>query len=100
MRAEPRWISTNESGPFWFSLHSLLSALSTTNIFSPRDILQKKGTAVDAAIAVLFCNGVVTSESMGIGGGFIMTVHLANGTALSLVARETAPAAASRDMFR
>ena len=55
---------------------------------------------MDAAIAVLFCNGVVTSQSMGIGGGFIMTVHLANGTALSLVARETAPAAASPDMFR
>lgn len=36
---------------------------------------------------------------MGIGGGFIMTVHLANGTALSLVARETAPAASTRDMF-
>ena len=28
-----------------------------------------------------------------------MTVHLANGTALSLVARETAPAASTRDMF-
>jgi len=37
---------------------------------------------------------------MGLGGGFIMTVHLANGTALALVARETAPAASSRDMFR
>ena len=79
---------------------SSVSAPVITNIFSLRNILQKKGTAVDAAIAVLFCNGVVTSQSMGIGGGFIMTVHLANGTALSLVARETAPAAASRDMFR
>ena len=73
---------------------------SNNNIFSRRDILRQKGTAVDAAIAVLFCNGVVTSQSMGIGGGFIMTVHLANGTDLSLVARETAPAAATTDMFR
>ena len=55
---------------------------------------------MDAAIAVLFCNGVVTSQSMGIGGGFVMTVFLANGTSLSLVARETAPAAATTDMFR
>ena len=55
---------------------------------------------MDAAVAVLFCNGVVTSQSMGIGGGFIMTIHLSNGTAISLVAREMAPAAVTRDMFR
>ena len=57
------------------------------------------GTAVDAAIAALFCNGVVNSQSMGIGGGFLMTVVLANGTKLALVARETAPAAATEDMY-
>ena len=68
-------------------------------VFSPRDILARGGTAVDTAIAVLFCNGVVTSQSMGIGGGFLMTIYLANGTAVSLVAREMAPAAASRNMF-
>ena len=27
-----------------------------------RDILAREGTAVDAAIAVLFCNGVVTPQ--------------------------------------
>jgi len=64
-----------------------------------RDILAKGGTAVDTAVAVLFCNGVVTAESMGIGGGFLMTIYLANGTAVSLVAREMAPAAATRNMF-
>ena len=62
-------------------------------------MLAKRGTAVDAAVAVLFCNGVVTSQSMGIGGGFIMTIHLSNGTSVSLVAREMAPAAVTRDMF-
>merc|ERR1719483_584159 len=36
-----------------------------------KEFLLKGGTAVDAALAVLFCNGVVTSESMGIGGGFL-----------------------------
>ena len=65
-----------------------------------RDILVAGGTAVDSAVAALFCNGVVASQSMGIGGGFLMTIHLANGTTVSLVAREMAPRAASRDMFR
>jgi gamma-glutamyltranspeptidase len=34
------------------------------------------GTAVDAALATLFCNGVVHSQSMGIGGGFLMTIFI------------------------
>ena len=37
---------------------------------------------------------------MGIGGGFVMTIYLPNGTAVSLMAREMAPLAASTDMFR
>ena len=44
--------------------------------------LPRKGTAVDAAIAALFCNGVSNPHSMGLGGGFLMTVYLANGTAV------------------
>ena len=56
------------------------------------------GNAIDSAIATMYCNTVVNSQSMGIGGGFIMTVFLGNGTRLSMIARETAPAAAFKDM--
>jgi gamma-glutamyltranspeptidase len=30
---------------------------------------------VDAALAALFCNGVYNCQSMGLGGGFLMTVY-------------------------
>ena len=56
------------------------------------------GNAIDSAIAMMYCNTVVNSQSMGIGGGFIMTVFLGNGSRLSMIARETAPAAAFKDM--
>ena len=57
------------------------------------------GNAIDSSIATMYCNTVVNSQSLGIGGGFIMTVYLANGTRVALIARETAPAAAYKDMF-
>lgn len=39
-------------------------------------------------------------QSMGLGGGFMMTVYdRASQTAHALIARETAPSAATRDMF-
>ena len=65
-----------------------------------RDVMRRNGTAVDAAIATLYCNGVVHSMSMGLGGGFVATVYTAStGKAVSLMARETAPAAISAKMF-
>ncbi|CAB3359782.1 Hypothetical predicted protein [Cloeon dipterum] len=65
-----------------------------------RDVLLDGGNAVDAAIATLFCDGVSSLQSMGLGGGFFMTIY--NGTtkeAFALNAREVAPGAAYEDMF-
>ena len=65
-----------------------------------RDILSKNGSAVDATLAAMFCNGVVNMQSMGLGGGFIMTVYdRQEQKAYSLIARESAPGKATRDMF-
>ena len=59
------------------------------------------GYAVDAALAALFCNGVYTVQSMGLGGGFFMTHYDASsGKVEALDAREAAPAASSENMFR
>lgn len=58
------------------------------------------GSAADAAIATLFCEGAATMQSMGLGGGFLLTIYTKEtGIAESLDARETAPAAAHKDMF-
>ncbi|XP_013164955.1 PREDICTED: gamma-glutamyltranspeptidase 1-like isoform X1 [Papilio xuthus] len=65
-----------------------------------RQILVSNGSAVDAAIAAMFCNGLYNQQSMGLGGGFFMTVYIKEeGKAYTVVARETAPAAATANMF-
>ena len=63
-------------------------------------ILRKNGTAVDAAIASLFCIGVVNMHSAGIGGGAVMVVYSKkNRTAEYFNFREKAPENATQDMF-
>ncbi|CAN7984755.1 unnamed protein product, partial [Ixodes hexagonus] len=65
-----------------------------------RRIQLRGGTIADAAVATMLCMGVVLPHSMGIGGGFVATVYKRDTQkARSLIARETAPAAASKDMF-
>ncbi|ALC48640.1 Ggt-1 [Drosophila busckii] len=63
-------------------------------------MLEIGGSAADAAIATMLCEGVVLPHSLGVGGGFMATVFSKEtGRVETLVARETAPAAAYRDMF-
>ncbi|XP_026327850.1 glutathione hydrolase 1 proenzyme-like isoform X2 [Hyposmocoma kahamanoa] len=65
-----------------------------------RSILMKNGSAVDAAIASMFCNHLLNQQSMGIGGGFFMTVFIKDEEkAYAVNAREKAPAQATTDMF-
>ena len=63
------------------------------------DILQKRGNAVDAAAAVGFALAVTSSSNGNIGGGGFMVIRLADGRVKTIDFRETAPAAAFRDMF-
>lgn len=65
-----------------------------------RDILKSGGNAVDAAIAALLCMGLTDPQSMGIGGGFFMTVYnKTTGESYAIDAREVAPIAATTGMF-
>lgn len=55
---------------------------------------------MDAAIATMLCDGALCPEYMGIGGGFLMSFYDAKTKkVMSINARETAPAAATSDMF-
>lgn len=76
--------------------------LTVVTFLSPRcsEILKKGGSAADAAIVALLCEGITCPESTGLGGGFVMTIFTKRtNSAETLIAREVAPFKATKDMF-
>jgi gamma-glutamyltranspeptidase/glutathione hydrolase len=63
------------------------------------EMLRQGGNAVDAAVAVGYAEAVVNPCCGNIGGGGFLTAHLDDGRDIFIDFRETAPAAASRDMY-
>lgn len=65
------------------------------------NMIERGGNAMDAAVAAMFCVGVVNAESSGLGGGGFMLVHDHKTMKSEVIDfRETAPAEAKPDMFR
>ena len=63
------------------------------------DILRAGGNAVAAAVAVAYAEAVVNPCCGNLGGGGFLVLHSAAGQSRFVNFRETAPAAASRDMY-
>ena len=64
-------------------------------------VLRRGGSAVDAAVAVQAVLGLVEPQSSGLGGGAFMMVYDAQtGAVEAYDGRETAPAAATPDLFQ
>lgn len=63
------------------------------------DALRRGGNAVDAAVAAALTLGVVDGRNAGIGGGCFILLRRADGRLAAIDGRETAPGAATRDMY-
>jgi gamma-glutamyltranspeptidase/glutathione hydrolase len=80
--------------------HGMVAAQEKIAAQVGADILKAGGNAVDAAVAVGFALAVTHPQAGNVGGGGFMLIALAGTKKItSIDYRETAPAAASRDMF-
>lgn len=64
-----------------------------------KSILEQGGNAIDASIAVQYALAVVYPVAGNIGGGGFMVYHTSDGKSHSIDFRETAPAAAHKNMY-
>ncbi|KAJ4794169.1 Gamma-glutamyltranspeptidase [Rhynchospora pubera] len=81
------------------STHGAVAADDARCSAAGRDALRDGGSAVDAAVTVALCLGVVSPASSGLGGGAFMLVRLSSGDAWAFDMRETAPLSSSQDMY-
>ena len=79
---------------------AMIAAADPRAVQAGLDVLAEGGHAVDAAIAVHAVLGLVEPQSSGIGGGAFMVVYERESGQISVYdGRETAPAAATSELF-
>ncbi len=79
---------------------AMVAAANPLAVEAGLEVLRAGGSAVDAAVAVQAVLGLVEPQSSGIGGGaFLVHYDAATGQVSAYDGRETAPAAATPDLF-
>ncbi|XP_073256998.1 glutathione hydrolase 1 proenzyme-like [Porites lutea] len=93
----PTGVPAGADGPYD---HGVVAADASLCSEVGRDILKKNGSAVDSAIATLFCIGVINMHSAGIGGGGFMTIYNRSTNKAEVIDyREEAPGRANATMY-
>lgn len=85
--------ATRAHGPF-------VAAANPLAVEAGMRVLRRGGSAVDAAVAIQAVLGLVEPQSSGLGGGaFMMTYDARTGAITAYDGRETAPTAATPELF-
>jgi len=84
--------------PGWSAEHFMVAAANPLATDAGYQVLKAGGSAIDAAIAVQMVLGLVEPQSSGIGGGLFL-LHADGPQVQAYDGRETAPAAATPDLF-
>ncbi len=79
--------------------HGMVTSASALASQVGADVLKRGGNAADAAVATGLALAVAYPRAGNIGGGGFALLRLADGQVTSIDFRETAPSAATRDLF-
>ena len=96
--AQPEGSSGYSPKPGWATSKFAVAAANPLATDAGYQVLKAGGSAVDAAIAVQMVLALVEPQSSGIGGGAFL-LHASGGKVEAFDGRETAPAAATENLF-
>jgi gamma-glutamyltranspeptidase/glutathione hydrolase len=82
-----------------FAPHAIVASNDALAAGVGAEIMKQGGNAVDGAVATGFALAVTFPEAGNLGGGGYMVIRMADGRVAALDYRETAPLAATRDMY-
>jgi len=82
-----------------FAQHAIVASNNRLAAEVGAQVMKQGGNAVDAAVATGFALAVTFPEAGNLGGGGYMVIRMADGRVDALDYRETAPLAATRDMY-
>jgi gamma-glutamyltranspeptidase / glutathione hydrolase len=82
-----------------FAPHAIVASNNRLAAQVGAEIMKQGGNAIDAAVATGFALAVAFPEAGNLGGGGYMVIRMADGRVAALDYRETAPLAATHDMY-